>query len=284
MLEEVPAAIGGYRVVRELGRGGMGAVFEVRDPNELPFALKVMTESSPERPDLVERLRREARAAEMIASDHVVRVFSMGFADELRGAPFLVMELLDGATVATHLAKHGPMMPERVCAIVSHVGHALDRAHAVGIVHRDLKPENLFIHRNEHGHEIVKVLDFGVARLLDDDATAITATGATIGSLHYMPPEQTDSQKNAIGPQADVWAMGMIALELLTGERYWGKAKPTAIIDTLMAGNWPPPRAKWPRLPPAIDAWFARSCARQPAARFASIGEQAAALAQVLRQ
>ncbi len=284
MLEEVPATIGGYRIVRELGRGGMGAVFEVRDAHGAPFALKVMTEASPERPDLVERLRREARASSMIASDHVARVFDLGYADELRGAPFLVMELLEGATVAMVLAKHGAMTPERACAIVSHVGHALDRAHAAGIVHRDLKPENLFIHRNDRRHEIVKVLDFGVARLLDDDATAITATGAAIGSIYYMPPEQTDSQKNAIGPQADVWAVGMIALELLTCERYWGKSKPTAIIDALMSGSWPMPRAKWPRLPPAIDAWFARSCARDPAARFASVGEQAAALAQALRQ
>jgi serine/threonine protein kinase len=273
--------IGGYNVIRELGRGGMGAVYEV-DRGGRRFALKVMLEGSAERPDLVERFRREARVASLVASEHVVSVVEMGYADELRGAPFLVMELLDGSSVKDVVAERGRMAPERVCDVVVQAARALDRAHALGIVHRDLKPDNLYLHHAGR-REIVKVLDFGVARLLDDDATAITATGATIGSLHYMPPEQCDSHSTTITPMADVWAIGMIAIELLTAERYWGTTKPTKLVTVLLSGRLTPPSKRWPELslPPYLDGWFARSCAHAPSARFGTAGEQAAALAAI---
>jgi serine/threonine-protein kinase len=270
--------VGGYRVIRELGRGGMGAVYEVERGGER-FALKVMLDGSADRPDLVERFRREARVAAVVASEHVVRVVEIG---SERGAPFLVMELLDGTSVKDVLAKRGPLAPTRVCDVLVQAARALDRAHTLGIVHRDLKPDNLYLHHAGR-REIVKVLDFGVARLLDEDATAITATGATIGSLHYMPPEQTDSHATTITAQADVWALGMIAVELLTGERYWGTIKPTRLVTTLLSGRLEPPRKRWPErdLPIALDAWFARSCAHTPSARFGTTGEQAAALAAI---
>jgi serine/threonine-protein kinase len=276
-VDDAPSSIGGYRVVRELGRGGMGVVYEVaRDAHER-FAIKVMLDGF-DRPDLHERFRREARAAALIGSEHVVRIFETGLAVELDGTPFLVMELLRGATTKDIVAAHGAFPPADVCRIVWQCAHALDRAHAAGYVHRDLKPDNVFLHTKDDGERIAKVLDFGVALVLDEDATAITATGATIGSLHYMAPEQTRSEKGATGATADVWAMGMIAIELLTGERYWGSAKPSRMLEMLVEGPKTLPSRRWPALPPAVDTWFFRSCAMDPAARFGSMGEQAAAL------
>jgi serine/threonine-protein kinase len=271
------ASIADYRVVRELGRGSMGIVYEVVHPetNER-FAAKVML-GAEDRPDLVERFRREARAASLIASEHVVRVVEIGIAPQLTNTHFLVMELLEGATIRQIVAERGRFSPTWACAIVSQTAHALDHAHAAGIVHRDLKPENLFLH-NANGKQMVKVLDFGVARVLDDDATAITTHGATIGTLQYMAPEQTRSEPNATGPRADVWAIGMTVIDLVTGEPYWGTTKPSALVPRLVAGDLIAPSARWSFLTPAFDAWFFRSCALDPSARFATPGEQAAAL------
>jgi serine/threonine-protein kinase len=285
MAEEVPRTIGGrWNVVRELGRGGMGVVYEVaRAGDGERFAVKAMLWGQ-DRPDLLERFRREAHAAAVIASEHVVRVVDSGTAPELGGQPFLAMELLHGQTAAGRIAEHGPFSADRVVGILSQAGHALDRAHAAGIVHRDLKPDNLFLHRpaGDRGPTVVKVLDFGVARLLDDDATAITATGAMVGSLHYMAPEQSRSEKGATGPRADVWAIGMSAIDLLTGERYWQADKPSQLVPMLMAGPRARPSERWPSLPPAFDAWFFRACAPDPAARFPTVGEQVGALSAAL--
>ena len=260
---------GRYRVIRELGRGAMGAVYEVEDgATGERHALKTMLHGEG-RPDLLERFRREARASSSIDSEHVVRITDSGLAPELDHKPFMVMELLHGSHLGEHLARRGALEVGEVCTILRQAAHALDRAHAAGIVHRDLKPENLFLHETAEGKTVVKVLDFGVAALLDLDMTPITPTGEAVGTLQYMAPEQTFSQKRGVGPQADVWAIGMIAVELLTGEKYWPDSRPSE---------------RWPSLPDGFDEWFAGSCARDPAKRLAKVGDQVTVLEVIMRK
>ena len=277
--------IGGrYEVVRELGRGAMGAVYEVhdRESNER-FALKVMLQGEG-RPDLIERFRREARAAESIASENVVRITDSGLAPELGDKPYMVMELLNGAHLGEHLTKSGPFSVKDTCDILRQAATALDRAHANGIVHRDLKPENLFLHMTPEGRRIVKVLDFGIAALLDEDMTPITPTGEAVGTLQYMAPEQTHAQKKGIGPRADVWAVGMIAFELLTGEKYWTATKPTELLKQLMTAELQAPSGRYPDLPAGFDDWFFGSCARDVNKRFSKVGDQITVLEVIMRK
>lgn len=276
--------IGGrYDVVRELGRGAMGSVYEVEDRQTGErLALKLMLQGEG-RPDLVERFRREARAAESIASEHVVRITDSGLAHELDDKPFMVMELLQGMHLGDLLAERGALSVKDTCELLRQAANALDRAHSAGIVHRDLKPENLFIHEVD-GRRVVKVLDFGVAALLDEDMTPITPTGEAIGTLQYMAPEQTHAQKKGIGPRADVWAIGMIAFELLTGEKYWRGAKPSILLKQLMSDELEPPSARFPNLPPGFDDWFFGSCARDVNKRFSKVGDQITVLEVIMRK
>lgn len=273
-----------YLVVQELGRGAMGAVYEVEDRQTGErLALKLMLHGEG-RPDLLERFRREARASQSIASEHVVRITDSGLAPELEHKPYMVMELLRGAHLGDHLARRGPFTVREVCTILRQTAHALDRAHAAGVVHRDLKPENLFLHEKEDGETMVKVLDFGVAALLDEDMTPITPTGEAVGTLQYMAPEQTHAQKRGIGPRADVWAIGMIAVELLTGEKYWPSDKPSELLRLLMSAPLTPPSERWPSLPEGFDEWFSGSCARDPQKRFAKVGDQVTVLEVIMRK
>jgi serine/threonine-protein kinase len=280
-----PKTIGGrYRVIRELGRGAMGAVYEVEDSQSLErLALKLMLQGEG-RPDLIERFRREARAADTIASDNVVRVTDTGLAHELGDKPFMVMELLSGTHLGDYLAKRGRLPVKEVCEILRQAADALDRAHVAGIVHRDLKPENVFLHVTSDGACVVKVLDFGVAALLDDDITPLTPTGEAIGTLQYMAPEQTHAQKKGIGPRADVWAVGMIAVELLTGEKYWRGSKPSELLKQLITAPLEPPSERWPDLPAGFDDWFAGSCARDVTKRFSKVGDQITVLEVIMRK
>jgi eukaryotic-like serine/threonine-protein kinase len=278
--------IGGrYRVLRELGRGAMGVVYEVEDVRHggERLALKLMLQGEG-RPDLIERFRREARAMESIASEHVVRITDSGLATELNDKPFMVMELLNGVHLGDYLTQHGPLTVKDTCEILRQAANALDRAHAAGIVHRDLKPANLFLHHTADGRRVVKVLDFGIAALLDDDMTPITPTGEAVGTLQYMAPEQTHAQKKGIGPRADVWAIGMIAYELLTGEKYWHGDKPSVLLKQLMSAALDPPSTLHPKLPAGFDDWFFGSCARDVNKRFPKVGDQITVLEVIMRK
>jgi serine/threonine-protein kinase len=178
----------------------------------------------------------------------------------------------------------GAFSVKDTCEILRQAASALDRAHVNGIVHRDLKPENLFLHETPDGRRVVKVLDFGIAALLDEDMTPITPTGEAVGTLQYMAPEQTHAQKKGIGPRADVWALGMIAFELLTGEKYWQAAKPTALLKQLMTADLSPPSERFPNLPPGFDDWFFGSCARDVNKRFPTAGDQMTVLEVIMRK
>jgi serine/threonine protein kinase len=280
---------GRYEVLRELGRGGMGVVYLVQHVHTHErLALKLLSAHVEAKPEAVERFRREMRAPALIKSDHVVRIMDADLAAELDGAPFYVMEYLVGCDVAHVLKERGKLTGEETVWILMQVARGLDKAHQAGIVHRDLKPDNLFVHQREDGSLIVKVFDFGLVRFTQQgagsDHRALTNTQSMLGTPLYMAPEQATGGDNRapIGPPADIWAIGMVCYELLTGKTYFGFDTLLQFVGQLLFSELLPPSRKAPELPPAFDDWFARSCHRTPGERFASVGAQIAALAQAL--
>lgn len=276
-----------YRVLRELGRGGMGVVYLVEHTGTGDhLALKLILSHADASPEVIERFKREARAPAKIKSEHVVRVTDADVAPELGGAPFLVMELLDGQDLEKRLAARGRFSPAEVIGILRQAAIALDKAHAIGITHRDLKPENLFLHKRENGEETLKVVDFGISKLGGESANDIsnaglTKSGAMMGTPLYMSPEQARGRVNEIGPATDVWAIGLIAYRLLTGRIYWTAATLAELMLQILAEPMPPP-STLAALPQRFDAWFARSTDRRPEGRFRSVGEQVTELALAL--
>ncbi len=283
----LPPSLGGrYRPIRHLGSGGMGSVFLVehlRTGERL--ALKLLRAQARLNEDALERFRREARIAVRLKSEHVVRVVDADVAEELEGAPFLVMELLEGSDLGA-LANQAPQPAAHVVEWLRQAARALDRAHAAGVVHHDLKPENLFLTRRDDGSPLVKVLDFGVAKILEaneSDRTR-TASGTVFGTPLYMAPEQALGRSEAIGPPADCWALAMVAYRLLTGEFYWKGETRAHILAQLVYEPVVPPSAHGHRLGEAFDRWFLRSCRPNPGSRWPSTGVQIEALAEAFGQ
>jgi serine/threonine protein kinase/tetratricopeptide (TPR) repeat protein len=280
----MPSIIGKrYRILGEIGRGGMGTVYRVEHIHTgEALALKVLHEQGSDKSEAMERFRREARAPALIRSEHVVRVTDADLAPELGGAPFFVMELLEGMDLEQRVDRQGPLAPEEVIDIFAQMARALDRAHAVGLVHRDLKPANLFLARTET-RTTLKILDFGISKLRDaPQKLSVTFDGVLLGTPLYMAPEQATGNSGDASPATDIWAAGLIAYWLLTGRPYWKSSKLYDILREILVTPMPPPSERAPELPEAFDDWFARSCHRTPSERFSSAGEQAAALARML--
>ncbi len=254
---DLPPLIGGrYRPVRLLGKGGMGAVYEVEHLHTgQRFALKVIT---PQPGASVERFKREARAASRIRSDHIVQVTDADVAPELGGAPFLVMELLEGSDLEGVTGKN-PAAPEDVMDWLRQVARALAKAHDAGIVHRDLKPENLFLTTREDGSPLVKILDFGIAKFVAEGST-LTQSGGILGTPAYMAPEQTDSHGPAVTQRADLYAIGLIAFKLLTGRMYWRTGSLAQLLAQILAEPMPAASERGSTLGAPFDEWFRRAC------------------------
>jgi serine/threonine-protein kinase len=278
---------GRYRIVRCLREGGMGAVYEcIHLATRKRRALKVMHPQILALPGMRERFEFEARATAEIESDHIVETFDAGV-DEVTGTPFLVMELLRGDDLASIVQAHGAFTPKETLVLLSQAALALDQTHAAGIVHRDLKLENLFLSAKDGGSTRLKVLDFGIA-VGGPDAASL-ARGRVMGTPLFMAPEQA-SGGAPVGAAADLYALGHIAYAMLVGEPYWTEEHdalplPT-FLATLSAGATELASARAARrggqLPPAFDAWFARSTATSPHARFDRASTQIADLATAL--
>jgi serine/threonine protein kinase len=277
----LPARIGGkYRPLRLIGRGGMGAVYEVEHEHTgQRLALKVIASTAGLTGGALERFRMEARAAGRIRSDHVVRITDADVAPELDRAPFLVMELLEGADLEA-FSKGAAAKPVEVVGWLRQVALGLAKAHALGVVHRDLKPENIFLTQRDDGSPLVKILDFGVAKVVED-GVAQTRSGQLIGTPLYMAPEQTGSSEG-ISPQTDGFALGLIAFKLLVGDHYWKPGSIVQLVSQLTLEPMLPASERGATFGPAFDAWFARACARDPSKRFEDPFEQIEALAEVL--
>lgn len=278
---QLPAVIGGkYRPVRLIGQGGMGVVYEVVHANTGEhFALKLMLARTRLTPDLVDRFRREARAAAAVKSDHVVRVTDADLAPELEGAPFLVMELLIGRDFERICAERQPA-PSEVVDWLRQVARGLDKAHRQEVVHRDLKPENIFLAEVDDHPPIVKILDFGIAKMAMEGAPE-TSEGRILGTPRYMAPEQANDAREATSA-ADRFSLGLIAFRLLCGRHYFLEESPMKLLLEVSRGPSSPPSSLGSNLGAAFDDWFARACSYDPRQRFASCDQQVEALAAAL--
>lgn len=271
-----------YVIVKPLSEGGMGELYVVQQISTGAHrALKLMHIQMAQNPKLRQRFEQEARVGALIESDHVVQVIGAGI-DDASGLPWLSMELLQGEDLSHVIARRGALPHDEVRAIFAQLTHAVAAAHRVGIVHRDLKPENIFLSagRREGAALTVKVLDFGIAKVMAEAST--TATQA-IGTPAWMAPEQTEASK-VIGPPCDVWALGLIAFRMLTGAHFWATANlsdatPAMVLRETVFDAIPTPTVRASemnlahRLPPGFDVWFARCVNRTPAARFPNATE-----------
>ena len=274
-----------YRVLRGIKAGAMGAVHEARDERTHGLcALKVMLPGVLDDAVLRDRFAQEARITGEIRSDHVVRVTDAGI-DQTTSMPFLVMELLHGEEVGAMLKKRGHIPIDEALVYLGQVAFALDKAHAGGIVHRDLKPGNLFIAERDDGSPCVKILDFGIAKIVSE-GTNSNMTQA-VGTPTYMAPEQIAGKSNQIGPATDIHALGHITYTMLTGEAYWQEEAREhgvyALIRRVVEGpeEMPSVRALRRRgmvLPAWFDGWFARATALYPEDRFQRATEAIAEL------
>jgi serine/threonine-protein kinase len=228
--------------------------------------------------EYIERFKREARASARIKSNYVVRVTDADVAPELDGAPFLVMDLLLGMDLERAATAIKPT-PEVVVAWLRQVALAIDKAHALGIIHRDLKPENLFLANIEGGQPIVKILDFGIAKMIEE-GTGGTGSGELLGTPRYMAPEQA-SPSAKVSSATDRCALGLIAYRLLIGESYY-QGGVMVILGQILHDELQPPSLRNPRFGSRFDDWFMKACHRDPAQRFATASEQVQALAEAL--
>ncbi len=279
-LVPVPRLLAGrYRLERRLGRGGMGTVYAATDSAlERRVAVKLIRDDLVGSAEAAERFRREARAAAGFTHPNVVTVHDFGVAAETRA--FLVMELLEGRTLREELQRQKRLSAARALAILRGVAAAAEAAHRQDLIHRDLKPENIFLVRGEAG-EVPKVLDFGVAKFLPaaGDSTLDTGTGLLVGTLHYMAPEQVRGAP--VDPSWDLWALAVMAYEMLTGARPLAGASPAEWQSALLAGRFTPLAQHLPEAPPRWQEFFARALAPEPDARPHSAREFLAEFEQV---
>jgi eukaryotic-like serine/threonine-protein kinase len=270
-----------YRLVRVLGRGGMGAVYEATTPNGETFAVKVIRPDLSDRKgkDALRRFVREAKASQGIDSPYVAQIVDAG-ADEARGVPYLVMELLRGRDLGALIKDLGPLDPESILPAIVQACDGLTAAHARGIVHRDIKPANIFLHETPGGDVVAKVCDFGVAKQIVqvEEGTELTRTGGVLGSPMYMSPEQAQNAKN-VDHRSDVWSLGISLYEALTGTKAWEGSTMGELILAICTRELQPLLEVAPWVRPELAAAMHKATQRDPALRFATTAEFRAALA-----
>ncbi|WP_437851383.1 protein kinase domain-containing protein [Sorangium sp. So ce363] len=268
-----------YTMLRLLGQGGMGAVYEARHAGTgRRVAVKVILGQAAD-DELVRRFQREARAVGAVESEHIAQVFDTG-RDRETGAPYIAMEFLEGEDVQALIERLGPLPVDLALRIGLQACLGLERAHEAGIVHRDIKPANLFLARKQGGQRVIKVLDFGVAKVTDNSLGngGMTKSGALLGSPLYMSPEQARGS-GAIDARSDVWSLGISLYHALSGHRpnehLTGLGELVLAICTTPV-RWIQEIAPW--VPPEVAHVVHRALVIDPAGRTASAGELAAAL------
>jgi eukaryotic-like serine/threonine-protein kinase len=277
---------GKFRVTKEIGRGGMAAVYEAENVDiGKRVAVKVLSAELANSKVVTERFMREARAAAKIRSPYICDVYDVG---TYGGRPFLVMELLEGESLYDRLARERRLDPKDVLQIAGETAMGLSQAHEANIVHRDLKPENIFLARGGGSSEsVAKIVDFGLAKFYDPHleggaSARLTKEGALFGTPAYMSPEQA-SARGPIGLRSDLWALGCIVYEMLVGRTVWSVEQGVAMILAQIAGGQlPTPSKVSPSLPKSFDAWFAKALDRDESKRFGSAIELSEALRYAL--
>jgi eukaryotic-like serine/threonine-protein kinase len=266
---------GRYEVVRAIGAGGMGCVYLARDSVlSREVALKVLDERHAEIEEFVERFRREAQAAASLSHPNIVAVYDYG--EDERGAPYIAMEHVAGGTLKERIREKGKLPPRVAAGVALQITSALEAAHESGIVHRDVKPENVLV--TEDGN--VKVADFGIARAAE--ATAVTATSTVLGSVRYLSPEQASGGE--VGPASDLYSLGVVLYELLSGEVPFEAHNPIATAMRHLTETPAPPGEFEPRIPAALEAVTLKLLEKDPADRYPSAGALAEDLMRVLAE
>jgi eukaryotic-like serine/threonine-protein kinase len=260
-----------YRLDKVVGHGGMATVFEGRDlATGRRIAVKMLNPEYERDVEASDRFRREARIAAELEHPNIVDVLDLGDDD---GVPYMVLEFLEGESLARALRRDGPLSLRRAMALLLPVMRGMAYVHACGVVHRDLKPENLFMHRDASGAAVPRVLDFGIARSIEGEQDPpITKSGMVMGTPEYMSPEQALGIREDIGAAADVWSMGVIWYEALTGARPFGGPSPVAILLAVSHDEHVPFAVRLPALPTTVAEVLERSIAHVAQARYLDMG------------
>ncbi|HET7479837.1 MAG TPA: Stk1 family PASTA domain-containing Ser/Thr kinase [Rubrobacteraceae bacterium] len=253
-----------YRIVRELGSGGMAEVYLAHDDVlDRDVALKVMSGRYADDDEFVERFRREAQSAAALSHPNIVSIYDRGASED--GTYYIAMEYLPGGTLKDRILKRGALQPRTAAAVTMQIAEALQVAHKHGVIHRDIKPHNILI--TESGD--LKVTDFGIARAAS--SSTMTKTGSILGTAHYISPEQAMGEH--VGPASDLYSLGVVLYEMLTGELPYDADTPIGIAMKHVNGHLRPPKAMDPSIPDGINAITVRLLAKDPMDRYGSAAE-----------
>jgi hypothetical protein len=270
-----------YQLERILGQGGMGTVWVARDLQLARLvAVKFLGQDAAKSAAQRARFGREALLASKVRSQHVVQVFGAGTTPT--GVLYVVMELLDGESLATRIARTGRCSLADTAAIVEQVCRGLHKAHREGLVHRDIKPANIFLTPEPDGSVFVRLLDFGIAKDVAMEAHGLTQSGEVLGTGYYMSPEQLRAPRTA-GPPTDLWALGVVIYEMLTGRVPFDAATFPGLVVCVVEGKFAPLSQWCPELPPALDHFLLRVLQPDPARRFGNADELGHEFARIVR-
>jgi serine/threonine protein kinase len=270
---DVGQTVGNYNVTAKLGEGGMGVVFLAEHPViGRKAALKVVHPRFGSNPEMVARFVTEAKLVNQIGHEHIVDVTDFG--ETAEGDTYFIMEYLDGESLAERIERDGLFSPERALFIAAQVADALRASHEHDVVHRDVKPDNIYLVTRGEDKDFVKVLDFGLAKLLHSDEVPSfkSRTGSVMGTPYYMAPEQCEG-KPSIDQRADIYSLGVILFEMLTGKIPFGGDSYGEIMVKQVTMRPPAARSLVPDLPASLDLILFRALAKDPAQRFQTMGE-----------
>jgi serine/threonine-protein kinase len=267
-LPEAGALINGkYEIIRVIGKGGMGVVYEAKHLRlHKRVALKMLRPAALHVADFKPRFEREARTAALLQGHHVARIFDVDVTTS--GLPFMVMEYLTGKDLDAELQERGTLSVQEATGYVLQACIAMQEAHAAGIIHRDLKPANLFL-TDEGGDRVVKVLDFGISKLTFEVDTHLTGTFATVGTPLYMSPEQVRSSRS-VDARSDIWSLAVILFEALAGQPPFHGSM-TATAAAIVADKTPSLTALRPDVPPELEAAILKALEKHPNRRYQDV-------------
>ncbi len=270
---------GKYRIVRLIGEGGMGEVYEGENLRiKRRVAIKLLHAGVASNTEMVQRFEREAQVAGTVGNDHILEILDLGALPD--GERYMVMEFLDGETLTDRIKTHGRLLANDAVGLVRQVLEGLGAAHGAGIVHRDLKPDNIFILREKAGvRDYVKIIDFGISKFVESNGASsrMTRTGALMGTPHYMAPEQATGSSE-IDFRTDIYAVGIILYEAVTGRVPFTAETFNQLLFEIALAKITPASTFVPDLDPAVDSIILRASARDPNQRFSSCREFIAAL------
>ncbi|MEO8272265.1 MAG: serine/threonine-protein kinase, partial [Aureliella sp.] len=272
---KLPIEFGRYRLLKQLGEGGMGVVYLAHDIElDRKVALKLPHLSGTTAKAFAERFRREARLAATLDHRNICRIYDIG---EYQGRQFLTMKFVEGKSLHEIIRSKGAIDPRTGVALLQRIAQAVHFAHERGVIHRDLKPANIMVKKNRD----FVIMDFGLARRADQEEAQLTATGAVLGTPAYMAPEQLCGEKGTNGAQSDVYSLGIILYELLTGQRPFQGTAPQIYAQVLISDSVSPASVR-DGIEPALDAICQKATHKEVGQRYRSAEEFASVLGQFL--